>query len=544
MAGNAKEYKDLQQATAVNNTDLFAVAQEDSNELKTVTTEQVAERVAEIVSTDQVQELISDLAMGKQVLAQALNNKGANATASDTLTTMASKLQEFDVVGAQEYIDPIMGKATLTSDPFAYPGAYVLALPYKQGLFCVDMASKTVAFVNKLEGSEAWNVVSSLVDNEMQSTILKMTYSKDCSYVAVATHTSNAIKITVYHISDEGIVTKKGITIDSITASGDYSGIHITEDGSYVYFFRNTGHSNPTTYHRYDTETGEDVTFNTDISSVVYIENLHLTLMLNDETLLAIACTADTVGIIKGTIDTANNYITFSKVTILNARYVGYGTCPAIKDNLLFVFSTNPNRDGTATCYVYDLATLQLKVNMAVRRLTTQNSTMSTISWNDAFAFVQFIYDSVNKKYDIYSSTAGILTYDINSNTLYLKYPTSASYNNVVYNILLQFYGTKTNLNSYGGNSWMTYVTKDLRMYVGPVSNLAPTANGPSMVWSSTTAYIKYVPEHICLGVVYRRNSQEVVFSNSIFDDTLYSAGAYAIKSTEAVLDISQGEDA
>ena len=112
---NAKTYNDLNQATEVNDNDKLALAQSDKQELVTATVGQVAQKVANIVSTDQVTEIVTDLGMGKQIIAQKLQDKGLDVTASDTLTAMANKVDALDVVGAKEYQQAIPCKAVYAS---------------------------------------------------------------------------------------------------------------------------------------------------------------------------------------------------------------------------------------------------------------------------------------------------------------------------------------------------------------------------------------------------------------------------------------------
>lgn len=99
-----KQYNELQDGGSLQSDDKLAVARAGASELLTVPAESLAQRAAEIVSTDPMQEFVADIGLGKQLLAQALNNKGAGVTAADTLAQMAGKVDALDVVGAREYI--------------------------------------------------------------------------------------------------------------------------------------------------------------------------------------------------------------------------------------------------------------------------------------------------------------------------------------------------------------------------------------------------------------------------------------------------------
>lgn len=555
MAGNAKQYNELEQATTVNDTDLFAVAQEDSNELKTVTTEQVAERVAEIVSTDQVQELISDLAMGKQVLAQELNNKGADVTASDTLTTMASKIQDFDVVGAMEYVAPRVVRAQMNAvgAPTVNTSSYTWSLPYKRALLCIEPSTKLISVKNIPSGSTAWNTISSITDSDLPTTGYAMiSSSKDGSYVVLVTVASNIYSLYTYAISDEGVISKLGPTIVTTTAYSQTSagGVWISNDGTYVYHYgtNSSGGGNTDVITRYTIATGESKVYTAPMGSSggKYFMRRHYRFMTDDNTICGIYIQASTISVVIGHIDDANAYITIDPefYILSSAGYVGYGTCPALVDNLLFIYGTTPERDGTGICYVYDVTDFSLITTIRVaRQYFTMNTNYSNFTWYDTYSNVQFIYHEDTQTYDIYSSALGAVTYDVNSKTLRPTYPSTGAVtaSGAVFNVSLIFMPPNSNYNAYAGNSLCSYISDDLKL-VGNGQSLG--AEMGQLSYPSTFAVSMYSPEeYLCLGVLYKRNGQQLRFRVNYFYQDEYEAGAYALKSTEAVLNVSQGED-
>ena len=160
---NAKTYDDLNQATEVNDTDKLALAQSDKQELVTATVGQVAQKVANIVSTDQVTEIVADLGMGKQIMAQKLQDKGLDVTASDTLTAMANKVDSLDVVGAKEYQQAIPCKAT-----------YASPIPTIHAVFCgslnkfiqIDVTGGVLS-IGKMNNSKTIDVEMTITDTRI-----------------------------------------------------------------------------------------------------------------------------------------------------------------------------------------------------------------------------------------------------------------------------------------------------------------------------------------------------------------------------------------
>lgn len=97
MATTAKEYKDLNKATTLDKTAMFAVAQEGQEELQTITTEQLAQPIADVLSEGALAELEYATSQGKNAIATALTNKGVSTTASETLIQMADKVNNLNV---------------------------------------------------------------------------------------------------------------------------------------------------------------------------------------------------------------------------------------------------------------------------------------------------------------------------------------------------------------------------------------------------------------------------------------------------------------
>lgn len=92
-----KRIDELDAATQVNSTDMFAVAQSGSNEAVRATTSQIADAVKELNETGALSELTYATSQGKNYLAQVLTNKGVTTQPSETLIQMADKVNALNL---------------------------------------------------------------------------------------------------------------------------------------------------------------------------------------------------------------------------------------------------------------------------------------------------------------------------------------------------------------------------------------------------------------------------------------------------------------
>lgn len=90
---NAKTYNELNQASAVNASDKVALAQENKTELVATTVSDLANAIGELNQAGALAELSLATSIGKNLLAQRLNEKGVTTDPSETLVQMADKLR-------------------------------------------------------------------------------------------------------------------------------------------------------------------------------------------------------------------------------------------------------------------------------------------------------------------------------------------------------------------------------------------------------------------------------------------------------------------
>lgn len=539
---NAKQYSDLEQAQTVNNTDQFAVAQEGADELKTVTTEQVAERVAGIVSTDQLQEFISDTALGKQVLAQALVNKGVDTSATDTLAQMAAKIDPLDVVGAQEYLCAPFFTMDYNAD-VASPDTIgqTYALNYKNLIITFNLTSKTIT-TRKLEGSSTgWTVLAQVSEPDLLGSFALFTTNKDQSSVAIATYASGTpMKVIVYDVADDGALTKKGTVQTSYTThNGTYGALYLTPQADKI--FINEGSSSSSSINMYEVESGAQESFSVSPNTSSLFANGTYFMMTDENTLFSLGRASYDPQVYVGTIDYDNKVISATtRNKLIAGEHVNYGLLPLPQHDAIVVWQALDSDRRKHNLNIIKMSTgedLGSAQTFSVYLGYGGNNSFSSLSFHPYGNALCFRF--ANGKYTIFGGYTGGCEFNPTTKELNLIGDTTGNFAGFKFTTSLVFNLTNTNYNQTTTSATSTYLADDDRIISGYRGTL-----GISTVWSSPMqVYKKNGPA--VLGFVYHRNSNEFLllpYNNKISMDE-YTAGAYAIKSTEAVLDITgEGE--
>lgn len=548
---NAKQYSDLEQAQTVNNTDQFAVAQEGADELKTVTTTQVAERVAGIVSTDQLQEFISDTALGKQVLAQSLANKGVETSATDTLAQMAAKIDPLDVVGATEYLRP---PRTIIENG-VYPvgsGNYAVYLPYHNVVLSWDNTG-SIFTTTRVQNGES-EVLSSITVNWPAgvSGDPRCMWSANEKYVAIARIPGYII---VLSMSDGGILSQAN---DAIKTSFEVSNLNVgygclcvSNDGKYAVFGSHS--SSGASYRRYDLinvleETASPLTVDSDIRDEMPC------FLLEDNTLLSFYITGKTL--YSFYLDKEN--LTLSQtggITGVNLSDITF----AFEDGIVFqllrnsstkkYYDTTINESGTLS--VLNARTLETIKSITVSKLGIFGSKPTSATYGLTTIYTTNVkhqfYKEESGKYIILTAGFGKFSYDPVSQELLPSTTTKTYYKGDLVNSL-GVYVTYGNAVENGNNLQTALDIGEQSIYsISPYSSgyNEPNEIGRGLCVRPPSQY-KYTlgnAEDVIVGIVYKRNGQEIIYRINYIEPEEEAAGAYAIKSTEAVLDITgEGE--
>lgn len=517
---NAKTYNDLNQATEVNDTDKVALAQSDKQELVTATVGQVAQKVANIVSTDQVTEIVTDLSMGKQIMAQKLQDKGLDVTASDTLTAMANKVDSLDVVGAKEYL--ISNVIKIENITYA-TGSYGRRIPLTKFFICFTSTSSpyTIGLYGPNADETAMELKSSLVLTDMTSfTNPSNAYWTFCSnpkYVLF----SNGKQQFMLEISDTAELSLKWT--HTVTTSTAEVPMLVSRDGEkYVTCYS-------TSFYTRDS-TGALV------GSSIYD--------------LSIAATAvelyvdDDNSSIFGSANTGTNYTYTGNInwTSGNLTLTKHGSG---KELFLTNYGTNfidiknkkvvkiVRRTGSSSIpypyfYTYDIKTGNLECSTP---LVENNLIITGTVYTYMCGCLEYDADDNPLMY----TNIGCFKYDALNKQMSIVNTNNATYKAVkVTSFQLILSGNnQLNNNGYGGGIYLNNRIQFL-------SSEGTSSRDFSKIKQGSTSYGTpvYYNKQICTGLIYKRNAQEALFKLSTWSDADYEAGAYDIDNTKAEVEI------
>ena len=149
MAGNAKQYNDLNSTKVVNSADKVALAQENQAELVTTTVGDLANAVGELNQAGALAELSLATSIGKNLLAQRLNEKGVECAPTDTLVYMADKVNSLVIDGQKTaLIGKLITAVENTYNSKHYTFQYCNAKKGQMGdVIILDQAANTLSYV-------------------------------------------------------------------------------------------------------------------------------------------------------------------------------------------------------------------------------------------------------------------------------------------------------------------------------------------------------------------------------------------------------------
>ena len=518
---NAKTYNDLNQATEVNDTDKIALAQSDKQELVTATVGQVAQKVANIVSTDQVTEIVTDLGMGKQIMAQKLQDKGLDVTAADTLTTMANKVDNLDVVGAKEYV--LSNVISIESGSYGV-GSYGMRIPLTKYFICFTSTSSpyTIGLYGPNADETAMELKSSLVLTDMTSfanpSNLYWTFCSNPKYVLL----SNDEQQFMLEISDLAELSLKWT--HTIRTSNAEVPILISRDGNnYVTYYSGSW------YVRNNEGTViKNNSFNTgySITSLEFYMN-------EDNASFFGTHSGPTVKTFTGTVNWTTGSMSFSGYGNGSSLFLSdYSVnCTDIKNKK--TIKVGVLKSGSVDAqhfYAYNAITgeLECSVPLYFNRVASVGYT-SSISARSMCGCIE--YDTDNNPL-IYTD-AGCFKYDI------LKKSVSVLYGGSVYEqqLILSLEAYKLNNNYVNSNGYRSgfFINNRIQFLSAATESRAfNSIQQPKSTYGTPVYYNKQV----CVGLIYKRNAQEALFMLPKWSDADYEAGAYDVDNTTAEVKI------
>lgn len=517
---NAKTYNDLNQATEVNDTDKVALAQSDKQELVTATVSQVAQKVANIVSTDQVTEIVTDLGMGKQIMAQKLQDKGLDVTASDTLTAMANKVDSLDVVGAKEYLISNVVKI----ENIAYStGSYGKRIPMTKYFICFTSTSApyTIGLYGPNADETAMELKSSLVLTDLTSfanlSNMYWTFCSNPKYVLF----SNAKQQFMLEISDTAELSLKWT--HTVTTSTAEVPVLVSRDGEkYVTCYS-------TSFYTRDS-----------IGTLVGTSIYDLGISANSAELYVDDDNGSIFGsaysgadyTYAGNINWTDGKLTLTKFGTGKSLFMDhYGTnFIDIKNKKVIKIS---RRTGSSSIpypyfYAYDMQTGNLEYSAPL----VENNLIITGS---GYAYMCGCLEYDTEDNPLMYTNIGCFKYDILNKQVSIVDTNNATYKTTKVTSLQLILSNNNSLNNNGycGGIYLHNRIQFLSSEGGVVRNFSTIKQG-----STSYGTPVYYNKQICTGLIYKRNTQETLFTMSTWSDADYEAGAYDVDNTKAEVEI------
>ena len=511
---NAKTYNDLNQATEVNDTDKLALAQSGKQELVTATVDQVAQKVANIVSTDQVTEIVTDLGMGKQIMAQKLQDKGLDVTASDTLVQMANKVDTLDVVGAKEYV---IGNAVTIEQASYGVGSYGMRIPLTKYFICFTSASApyTIGLYGPNADETAMELKSSLVLTDMTTianpSSLYWTFCSNPKYVLFSNHKQQFM----LEISDSAELSLKWTHTIS-TSNAEVPALISRDGNNYVTNYGNSWY----------VRNNEGTVINsTSIYTGYATTALELYMDENNTSLFGVHSGASAATFM-GTVDWTTGALTLNKFGNDRSMFVGdWGvSCIDIKNKKVIKICSRGETSYPDYFYAYDIATGELEYSMPLyyRKLRT-----------GGYAYTCGCIEHDTDNNPLIYTNAGCFKYDILKKSVSMQYGDNMYRQELLTNLeVYRMSSNYANANGFRGGFFLN--NKIQFLSIVKESRVFDKISRPSTSYGTPT----YLGKQVCTGLIYKRNAQEALFQLSTWSDADYEAGAYDIDNKKAEVEI------
>lgn len=514
---NAKTYNELNQASAVNASDLVAVAQADKTELQKTTVSDLANAVGELNQAGALAELSLATSIGKNLLAQRLNEKGVeNITPNNTLIEMADAVDKLQTTESGQLlkskfmldISRIQSKANLGYTLFAW-----CKLP--QGNTAV-IASDTI-YIFKTQGNYA-SLPDALTKAIMtvplknipsdSSGRLYMTSSQDGKTLIVRGVSSG--NTDIYDVDYETNKITYVKSLELVLYNSAYPAMAISNDRKLISIFSAWDHD----YRIYNVD---DITKYASVNvSVPYsgqagFSTDNRTLYLNRDyyatgsynyACTKIACTLADDGTVSANITDKQTY--------------AYNNTDVIFDklNMLLIKATVTTIDNITTeGYAFPVAS----VDIYVADLLQDTISFNKVTTTTAAVFYQS--NLTNTMSELLSRVLGILDIIKNADayTIKLLYSNiSFTYNRASKTISSimkpELFYPNLDISKWGGNcqTAIYYEEPDKNIFIAPVSELIYTSEG---VWSGAYMYsIASISDYKVAGILWRINGSDTYY--------------------------------
>lgn len=538
-----KQYTDLQTTETLNDADLVAVAQSGATELKTTTVGKVATRAAAIVSTDQVQEIVADLGLGKQILAQTLQDKGVDTTSSDTLSQMATKLSAVDVVGAKEYM---RGRVCIISPNYgtSLPIACQCGVKNNKGLALTEGKIALVELANDgtLAELASVNDADIIVSNASYKSVWTNASGTAAVYFNPKSTTASQALVFDIDLATPSITLRgkiENLIARSTTSHADF--FYISEDGTKSVIFQQ--------------DSNDNASINwlnlTDLTAETSTQKLPVRLGyggfsgfaydIGEQTLMFMVKETFQTDAYPITLDFSSKLISFGTAMVFNGNIPEYtykgGLAILPVEGLLFKTTYQYNSNLASTdilLQAFSLSTNQLLDEIKLKNISIISaSTTYMCDYNrPPMPFVSGVSQNIVK---IMGSHLTGWEFNIVTNKFNTENVASISDDIYMRNASLWL------INSNPQSNYINYPTMYLENTAANKVMFAPGSRGSALgIAGGSYLFTLSLSKEICFGGVYTRNGSTVVHQLSPWDDDAYEAGAYDIENTKVLLDLPE----
>lgn len=524
---NAKQYNDLNTTTAVNSADKVALAQADKTELVTTTVGDLASAVGELNQAGALAELSLATSMGKNLLAQRLNEKGAtDITPNNTLIEMADAVDGLQVTNSANLLKSRFFLGVANTPSKGTLGYSLFAWDDLGNGYTAVVASDTI-YLFKKQGNYT-SLPDAINHAEMSLPLTKiptdsygrcyMTSSQDGKTIIV-TGVSSSSTVDVYSVDYEAksISFVKNITVERYSA--DAQGLAISNDRKLLSIF-STWDAGYRIYSVDDTSKYATVNARPDESCVAGFAEDNRTLWLDKNTydvnsysyaITKISCTLSDSGDVSATIDLKQQYLyTPNKVVLDKHSMLLIKTGDPVRVDQTYVYSSYEGNIYTSTVSIADtrpndisfikVSAFSYDTKTGGSRLNYATIPVDCIKDGDIYT-ITAIFPYMKFTYDASTQTVTVL-----QNTVYASSPTSLGGD---------------------GTSVMRgiYYDSDKNILIAPISEYISTS---SNYWSGAFIYkIDSISDEKLAGLKWTINGRDSYFVRYEFSDADIKAGRY-----------------
>ena len=226
----AKTIQQLDKAQQVQASDLLPGVQNGAAEAVGMSVAQLAQTVGELNADGPLAELELAVAQGKAEMAAVLTNKGQPTTPAETLTGMAQKMENLDIVGAKDYlIGPV--HAMLADTCAIIPPKYTIRIPGTEFYISATLETNPTVSVHAVE-QQTLVTKSSIT---LTSGLSAAPSRKYCAWQICRNPHWVALKwgtvLFLLQVSEEGVVSQQGVNM-TVEQSGPI--LAIKNDGTKI----------------------------------------------------------------------------------------------------------------------------------------------------------------------------------------------------------------------------------------------------------------------------------------------------------------------